>query len=170
MANSLVSQLTSQSSFKLYSSAGLSVLSGVKVERVTAKLSAKLLKNIAEDGTTIVDAKIILPIRITVSAYAETKDAVSKINSLLKDTAERYTLYSRGLYYEGITLASERFDMSEASLSALPVNIVFNGIIRQGDTSTVTAQSGDSDTIIGGITSTVSAATSELTSIVSSLF
>lgn len=159
MANSILSQFVSQSSFKLYSSTGASVLDGVKIVRVNSRLSGKLLKNMGEDGSEIIDTKIILPLNITVTAYADSNDAVAKINNLLQDINGRYDLYSRGLYFKGLTLANQQISQSPDYLSATPVNIVFKGIIRQGDGSIVTAQAGDATTIIGGIINTANLAT-----------
>lgn len=173
MANSILNSLVGQSSFKLYSSDGRSVLSGVKVTRVVARFSGRLLKNIGEDGTPIIDTKIILPIEITVTGYADSQDAVSKINAILEDINGVYRLYSRGLYFERLTLASERLTQSSKVLSATPVDLVFNGIMRQDNIVPVTSQAGDSDTVIGGIVNTVEqdaeAAASKISSIVSSV-
>lgn len=164
MATSILSQFIANSSFKLYSSDGLSVLSGVSVTRVSARLPGRLLRNMGEDGQPIIDTKIILPVTITITAIANSIDAVSKLNSLLQDINGVYRLYSRGLYFERVTLAGNNFLQSGEVLSATPVTITFNSILRQDEKVPVTAQSGDSDTIIGGIVNTVEQDASEVTS------
>lgn len=170
MANSILSSLVSQASFKLYDASGNSVLTGVKVKGVKVSMPGRLMKNMGEDGRPIIDTKIILPISVTVSAFADSTQAISKINDLLLNTTGRFTIYSRGLYFKGLTLASERFVLSGEYLSATPVDLTFKGIMKQGDSSVVAAQSGDASTVIGGIINTVSSTASKITSMAASLF
>lgn len=169
MANNILTALAGNVSFKLYSSDGISVLNSVYALEVTAQLSAKLLKNMAEDGTAIIDSKILMPIQVSVSVMANSTEAVEQVNSIFQNINGQYKLYSRGLYFEKLTLARESLTQSAAVMSATPIELVFNGILLENENYPVTAQSGDSDTIIGGIISTATETAANATTLISGL-
>lgn len=170
MANSILSSLVSQASFKLYNSEGASLFTGVKVKSVSVNMPARLLKNTDELGRQIIDSKVIMPITVQVVAFADSSESLSKINRVYENTNERYTIYSRGLYFEGLTVSDENIRMTGEVLSATPVTISFRGIMFQGDSLVVTAQGGDATTIIGGIVSTATAAVSKISSMAAKFF
>jgi hypothetical protein len=153
MSNSLAQYVTFGSSFSLTNFVSGSIsLSGIYIQRVTMHLSSSLFDNRREDGTSIVDARVLLPTSIDVDVICGTIDAVEKINNILKDINSIYTITSKGLTFQNLTLKNNSIIQSPDVLSASPIKLSFQQRLLQNNNNPTCAQTGDASIIDNGIT------------------
>lgn len=152
MAIDLLSFGLGNQSFKINSfNLGAVSTIGWAIVNVRIKLSSKLFRNQREDGSYIVDGRVLLPTQITVSVIAQSKSAMDTINSILKDRTTIYTINTRGLIFTSMVLQNENINQSADNTSSQPVQLVFRQILSQEEVLPQTRQVGDSSVIDRGI-------------------
>ncbi len=161
MPNTLAQYITNETSFQLTNFVSGSIsLDGIHIQQVSIRLSSNIFDNKREDGTSIVDARVLMPTTIEVQVICSTLDAVEKINSILLDINSIYTITTRGLTFQNLQLKSTNIIQSPDILSAAPIKLSFQQRILQNNNNPTCAQTGDSTLIDNGITLLKSAATS----------
>lgn len=166
MANSIFNQFLGSEKLIITNKVSNSqVISGVSVAEVNIKFSAQLLKNIREDGSPIIDGKIILPCVVQIKLYCTKIDDVEAINVLLNDINVLYSMSTRGIFIDNVMLERDELSQTSAVISAVPINLSFKQVLLGEDTAPVVKQTPDSNTIIGGIRQTVTSTVSDLEAI-----
>lgn len=130
------------------------VLSNINVAAVSIQFSSRLMTNRDEEGKSIVDARVVMPVKVTVKAIIDSVDAMNEINQILLDTSSVYSIMSRGIYLKNVVLSDDNISQVPEMLSANAVEIKFNQVLL-GDSKNVCAQPGDSDTVFKGIINSV---------------
>jgi hypothetical protein len=157
MATNILSSALSKASFTLtnvtQSTDGSTVttVSNLKVKAVTISLKAKIFRHKREDGVTIVDSKILLPIQVDVDAFVPDIDTLQQLNALLSDRSSIYKVSSKGLLIDHLMTESAQIRQSAEVISASPVRLSFKELMFKDATPTICAQSTDSSLTDRGI-------------------
>lgn len=152
MALDAITALLGSSSFKIVDFlSGPVNLSGLKVLDVRIKFEGKVFKNQREDGSFIVDGKMLMPTTIDVSVLIQTVDAAEQVNRILKDRKSLYTIYSRGLIINNLLCVNNQVSMNPEILSSSPFRLSFKEVPLQQEDQPETRQDADSTTIDKGI-------------------
>jgi len=161
MANTLAQYVGLNSDFTLTNFVSGSVsLNGISVQKVSIRLNSSIFDNKKEDGSSIVDSRILLPITIEVQIFCSTLSAVEKINDILMDINSIYKITTKGITFDNLMLKNNDILQSDAMMSASPIKLSFMQRILQNNNNPTCKQSGDSTIIDYGISTVKSAATS----------
>jgi hypothetical protein len=123
---------------------------GLKVSKVNIKLTSTALRHMKEDGTTIVDARILKPTTITVETFCPDLNTQEQVDKILKDRGNYYLIQSKGLSFSMMLLDHERISQTANMLSAAPVSLSFKQVIMP--VIDVASHPADSDLINRGMT------------------
>lgn len=152
MALDFIASFLSSSQFSITSlNLGPVFIDGVGVLGVSIKLDSKLFRNQREDGSYIVDGRILLPTTIDVEFVVQNQSAFDSIDQMLKDRSTIYTIKSRGLIFNNMVCTTEQIAQSPDNISSSPVHLVFREILLQNDAVPKTRQAADSTAIDRGI-------------------
>lgn len=152
MTSSLIQNLLSTSPFKLVNSTtGEEVVKGIAISRINIKLTSTPLRHMKEDGSTIVDSRIIQPTMITIDAYCKDNDLLTQANDVAADRSNFYTMTSKGIVIDRLMADSEQIKQSPDVMSAAPIRLSFKQIIAKKIKPVVFAQSANSSVINRGI-------------------
>lgn len=166
MPESILSSLLSKASLSIVNSqTGIDVAANLKVSRVGFKYRSRVFRHMREDGTSIVDSRIIVPAVIEIDAFCTTANDLAIINSLLLDRTATYKVASKGIVLTQVMSEEGAVKQTPEVISASPIRIVLKQVLRKtGAASPVTAQAADSSLLDKGIqtvkTATQSAASS----------
>lgn len=169
----IVSSFFSSAAFKLKNSTtGATAAEGLRVSRVHIRLPSTPMRHMKEDGSTIIDSRIIQPTSVQMEAYCETLDSFSKLNAVLLDRSTFYSIASKGLSFDNMLLENEQVSQSQDVISALPVKLSFKQVLTKKITPIVFAQSADASLISRGMNllSTAQTSVAGLFSSISSKF
>lgn len=169
MAESILSSLLSLAQFSIVSNDGTTVASNLKVVKTSIKYSSSPHRSIKEDGTTIVDAKVILQTNIMVSVYCETVDDLRQVNDLIQDRSKLYTIYSKGIVSPNMVMDGEIVKQTPDCLNSYPVDLRFEEVIIQNEKPQIVKQPSDSSVLPLGFASISTQATQTVSGLVSSV-
>lgn len=124
---------------------------GMAILAVKVKYDSKLFRNQREDGSYIVDGRIKLPNTINVDIVVQTKSAADIINRMILDRTTLYTVKTRGLIFNNLTLQNQQIIQNADNISSQPVTLTFKQILSQEQEIIQTIQDADSTTIERGI-------------------
>lgn len=124
---------------------------GWSILGVRIKLKSKLFKNQREDGSYIVDGRMLNPTELTVTLVAQSKSAVDTINSMLKDRSTVYTITTRGITFSNMLLQNQALSQSADNISSQPINLIFKQLMTEDVDLPTTRQLADSSVIDRGI-------------------
>jgi hypothetical protein len=110
-----------------------------------------IFDNKKENGTSIIDARVLLPTTIEVQVICSTLDAVEKINNILLDINSIYSISSKGLIFQNMQLNNDTILQSPDVLSAAPLKLNFQQRILQNNNNPTCVQTGDSTLVDNGI-------------------
>lgn len=152
MAENILSSLLSVAAFSITNATtGAVVAPNLAVKKVGIRYSSKNMTHQLEDGSTIVDQRIIVPSGMVVEAYCPDIDTVDAINALLLDRSAMYTINSKGIIIQNTMADSDNFRQNAEMLSATPIRIRFKQQLIQGVAPVVCSQSADSSVLDRGI-------------------
>jgi hypothetical protein len=154
MADSILSSIFSKASLSIVKTGETTnEADGLQVVAVNIHYRARAMRHMREDGTSIVDAKVIDPAIAELDVICPTLDSINKVNTALMNRANTYTLTSKGIQLNDTV--AERFDVRQTPemISASPVRITFKQLRRQGGATggKVVEQPADSSTFGRGI-------------------
>lgn len=156
MPSNILSSLLSKPSLSLVSSlTGIDTAATLKVKSVRIKYTSRVMRHMREDGTSIVDVRIIQPTGAELEIFCQTLDDLAIVNSVILDRSGVYTMKSRGLIVQNMMAEGEQIKQSADMISASPVRLTLSQLITQ-DAQLVTpqvAQPADSSVIDQGIQS-----------------
>jgi hypothetical protein len=174
MSASLISSLASSGqAFAIKNQqTGATVIPGVVPIRVHIKLTSTPMRHMKEDGTTIVDARIIQPTTVNVDAYCPDISTFSAISTVGKDRSSFYSIRSKGIVINQLMGNTRQFKQSPDVLSAMPMRLSFQQVITKNSKPVVVAVPTNSSLISLGmnILSTASSAVTGLVAKVSKVF
>lgn len=152
MPNSILSSLFSQAALTITNmGSGKVAAVNLKTIKVNIKLSAIAMRHIREDGSTIVDTKVIRPTIITIDAYCPDIDTLGQVNSILLDRSALYLISSKGIVLNNMMAQTEQIRQSPEVLSASPIRIMFKGAALQGQAPKIVAQPADASVLDKGM-------------------
>lgn len=164
MADTILSSLLSSPSLTITSDVtSIDVAQSCGISKVSIKLRSKLFRHKREDGTSIVDARVLEPYMIEVDLFAPTLDSLALLNSAMLDRNGTYTVKSRGLVFRRAMMNQNDVKQTGDMLTAAPVRLTFKELMTQNLTNvgqTNVAQPADSTLIDKGIQLVGTAATS----------
>lgn len=136
MADSILSSLLSRASLTLVNNnTGKDVAEKLKVVGVNFHYRARPMRHMREDGTSIVDSKVIDPVLVEIDVICPSLDAINQVNQTLMDRKDTYTFTSKGIQLQDAVC--ERFELRQSAemISASPVRITLKQLRRQGGPS-----------------------------------
>lgn len=173
MATNFISSFFSSAAFKLTNSTtGATAADGLKVSRVHIKLSSIPMRHMKEDGSTIIDSRIIQPTSVQMEAFCETLESFAKLNAVALDRSTFYSITSKGLTFENMLLENEQISQNPEVMSALPVKLSFKQVLTKSVKPIVFSQSADASLISRGMNllSTAKTSATDLFNSISSKF
>lgn len=161
MANSILSSLFTKAAFSVTDNAtGIDMLKGLKVQRVRIRYASTAMRHPMEDGTTKVDSRVIRPALVEVTAFIPNADVLAKVNKLLQNRENLYTLKTRGVVLPFVMAETESLSQVAEVLSATPAVMHFKQLLIQNVTPVICAQASDSSVIDKGLASVKAVAAS----------
>ena len=161
MANNIVTSFFSSSSLKINKkSTGEDVAGTLKVMRVSVKLTASALRHMKENGSTVVDSRIIEPAMVAIEVFCQNLDSYRIVDAILMDRTSLYKITSKGLVFDNMMCETERVTQSPDALSAMPVSIVFKQALSKNTNPVIFSQSADASAVSRGMNLLSSAANS----------
>lgn len=173
MATSLISSFLSKAALTITNDlTGESVADGIKPVRVSIKLTSQSMRHMLEDGSTIVDARIIQPTTVTIDGFCQDQNAINKVNTILMDRSSVYSVSSKGVIVDQMMAESEHIKQSPEHMSAVPIRLAFKQVITKESKPVVFAHASDSSIIDRGMTilNSVAQSASDLFSSISKFF
>lgn len=152
MANSILSTFLAKASMSILNqTTGQTELKDIKVSKVVIKLSAEPMRHMLEDGTTIVDVRIIKPIHVTADVICPDDDSLSSVNQILDDRQSRYQITSRGVIIANVVSDTDAIVQSADMLSATPIRMSFKQLLLENISPVVFASSASASVVDRGI-------------------
>ncbi len=160
MADSILSSLRSKASLSIVNksgtgdSQGQDVAKGLRVTRVSIRYSSRPMRHMLENGSSIVDARIIDQTTISLDVICPTLDELSIVNSMLLDRKSTYRVTSKSISVDETVCEDVGILQNAEMLSASPVRIKMRQLMRQGgnkDIHQVVEQPADSSIFGRGI-------------------
>ena len=169
MANSIISSFLAQSPFSIKNSqSGTVMANGLRILRVSIKLSSAPMRHMKEDGTSIVDFRILQPSSVSIDAFCPDASTIDQVTNLLVDRSNLYTITSKGVILDQMMVDVEQIKQSPDIMSSTPIRITFKSILTKNAKPVVTAQSANSSLIDRGMT-ILNQATTTVTDLFSSV-
>lgn len=172
MADNILSVFFDKAMFVIGGFGG-SKATALKISKVSAKFVSMPMRHMKEDGTTVVDVRILKPTTVVVETMCPDLDTQKQVNDILMDRNNFYFITSKGLVIDNLMLDHEQIRQTAEVLSASPISLSFKQVITP--TIEVTAQSADSSLLNRGMmalnsaTQTVTGLYSKASSAISSL-
>lgn len=161
MANELLTSFFSKASFVIRDSITNQVVAaGLKILSVSIKYRSTAMKHMREDGTTLIDSRIIRAADMEVVVMAPDINALSQLNDLMNDRTKTYNIVTRGLYLNSMMVEHTGIKQIPDVLSATPMQVIFKQLLVQNVTPVVCAQAADSSVIDKGLAALNSVTTS----------
>lgn len=149
MPNSILSSLLSKASLSIKSNAtGLDIATNLKVSRVMFKYCSRVMRHKREDGTSIVDARIILPSVVEIDVICETIDDLALVNAVMLDRTTVYTIKSKGLIIENMMSEVDAIRQTSDVISATPIRMSFTSLLIQGNSKVPSVQQPSDSSLI----------------------
>jgi hypothetical protein len=162
MANSILSSLLSKPSLSIVSSqTGIDAANGLSVSRVRFRFKSRAMRHMREDGTSIVDQRVILPAAVEIEVFCSTQDQLAAVNAAMLDRTGVYTITSRGLVLTNMMAEANQIKQTPEVISANPVRMYFKRLLTQDAANPpAVEQSADSSLLDKGIQQVNTAAAS----------
>jgi hypothetical protein len=153
MAASILSSLLSKPALSIVSSqTGIDIASSLKVVRVRFRYRSRTLRHMREDGTSIVDQRVILATVVELEVFCSTQNDLAAVNSAMLDRTGVYTITSKGLIVKNMMSEENQIKQTPEVISANPVRISFKQLLTQGGTNPASVeQAADSSLLDKGI-------------------
>lgn len=166
MATLPLANLLGQSAFRVHNKLrAIDVMTKVKVLRTKIGLSSTVMRHMREDGTSIVDSRIILPYTLEVEIICPDLNVANDVLTVLSDRSALYKVTSKGLVFDDLMMMYDSMHQTPENLSSTPTRIAFQQILLEGSKQAITAQPGDSSSMDRGITSLRDVATNAAQSV-----
>lgn len=153
MPTSILASAFAQPSFSLTDQIlGARVAPNMKIRHMSIRYSSRAMRHKREDGTSIVDARIIQPTRVMVECIAPDTATLEQITNVANDRANFYSITSRGLVFQYMRVQREQISQQHEFLTATPIKLVFVQQLVEFVQPVIFAQSSDSSLIDRGYT------------------
>lgn len=152
MSTSILSSLLSKPLVTIVNATtGAAVITGVKIKKVTPQYASFVPRHMREDGSTIVDTRIIHSTMVTLEVICPTITDVDAVIQLMNDRENLYNITSRGLVYNNMMMRAGQTKQTSEMLSSAPFTIVFDEQLLENVQPVICQQSGDSDNQDNGL-------------------
>jgi len=134
MADSFLTSLRS-SSLSIVNTADndkKNIAANLKISSVAIHFRSRPMRHMKEDGSSIVDARIIDPVGIDLNVICPTLDELNAVNNLLQDRKDTYTFTSKGIIVDEVSTEDVSIKQTPDMISASPVRITMKQMLRQG--------------------------------------
>lgn len=169
MPNTILSSPYSAPSLSIVSQAlQVNVAAGLSVSKVGIKYTATAFRHKREDGTSVVDARILNPTRVDIDVIVGSIDVLEQVNDIILDKSSAYTITSKGLVMTNMMMDRQQIKQAADIISASPVRMSFTQVLVQGYAPNICAQSADNSLLDKGL-QLVNKVTVPLTTLVDSV-
>jgi hypothetical protein len=122
----ILSSFNSKVSFSIMNEITKAIVApNLKIIRVKIRYRSSNMNHRMENGSYLVDSRIILPATMDIDAICPDLDTQSQLTLLLKDNSSFYLIRSKGIVMDTMMIDQEGFDESSESMSANPVKLRF---------------------------------------------
>jgi len=138
MANSILSSLRSKASLSIANSTNSSddrerdVAKGLVVTKINIKYRSRTMRHMLENGTGVVDTRVIDPTIIDMEVICPTLDELNLVNQMLQDRKNTYNVTTKSIVVNDMVCDNFQVMQSSGMLSASPVRITMKQLRRQG--------------------------------------
>lgn len=150
MAASIFSILTSKPPLEIKSDEGV-FAEKLKVSRVSIHFTSTVMRHMKEDGSTVVDSRVIQPISLSVDGFCPDKDTLSAVNEIVTNRSRLYKITSKEIIINDMIAESDQIKQSSDFLSAAPVHLSFRQLLSEKKKKNINAQSADSSVVDRGM-------------------
>jgi hypothetical protein len=172
MALSILSSLFSKAQFTIKDgTSGLVVAANAKIVSVRIRYSSRVHRHMLENGSTVVDARTILPTHLQVELICPDIDTLAQITDVAMNRTGVYSISSKGLIFDNMMVEDQCISQIPKMLSASPLRLEFKEQLVQYVLPVVFAQSADASLIdrgfaaLNSVTTQVSDVATRLTTI-----
>jgi hypothetical protein len=159
MASSILSSLTSKVSFSILNEMQQTyAVPNLKIVEVRIRYSSNNMRHRMEDGSYLVDSRIIVPMTIDITAICPDLDTQNQLTTLFADRSNSYTVTSKGLVFKHVMVDQEGLEQTPEMMSATPIKLSFKQVLAQGTDPVLAAQPADSSSVDQGYISLASTA------------
>lgn len=173
MASNLFSGLLSPSALVIRDQEdGTIQVKNLKTIRVHIRLTSAAMRHMREDGSTIVDSRIIQPSSAIVEALCPDAATFKQVNNLLMDRANFYSISSKGVLLNNMMAEAEQVSQTPEVMSAIPVRLSFKQVLSKEVLPLVVESSSDSTLVDRGMSllSTATKSVNDIYSKIKSIF
>lgn len=154
MPSAILSSPSAKPSLSIKSSAtGQDVAAGLAVGKVSLRYASKIFRHMRENGSSVVDARVTLPVQAEIEVFAESFDQLANLNATMIDRSTTYVITSKGLILPLMMMNENTIKQSPEMLTGAPEKLSFTSILFKGNLSTLCEQAGDSSLLKRGLTS-----------------
>ena|SRR5271165_7003574 len=151
MAASILSSPTSKVSFSILNEMKYTyALPNLKILAVKIRYSSNNMRHRMENGSYLVDSRIIIPMTIDVTALCPDINTQNQLTIIFTDRSNLYTITTKSIVFEHMMVNQEGLDQTAEIMSATPIKLRFKQILGQGTNPVLSAQSADSSSVDQG--------------------
>lgn len=152
MASQIISQIINKPAISIKNeTSGVDVAKGLKVARVAIHLGSNVMKHQMEDGSTLIDSRVIMPSTAEVQAFCPNENITNQVNVAMINREAFYSLTSKGITLKSMMVESFQMSQTPDVLSATPVVIKFKQVPDKSIMPAITKNSSDSSLIDRGM-------------------
>ncbi len=155
MADSILSSVLSKAALTIVEvGKSTNLAEKLKVSTVTIKYKSRVMRHQKENGSTVVDVRIVDPVVVDLDVIAPSFDELGVLKNFLLDRKETFTLTSKGVVVKEVVCGAIDIQQNASMLSASPARITFKQFLRQGgprETHKIVEQPADSSVFNRGI-------------------
>lgn len=167
MPNSILSSLLSKPTLSIVSSTtGLDLATNLQVQRVGIKFRSRVFRHKREDGTSIVDARILVPTVVDIDVFCKSLDDLALVNAMMLDRTSVYRVTTKGVVLLNMMMSDESVKQTPDVISANPVRMTLMRLLTQNNSEPPSvAQAADSSLLDRGIQQVRTTANSAVTNV-----
>lgn len=150
MALNLLSLISASPSFSIKGSNG-DLASQLKISRVSIKLTSTALRHTKEDGSSVVDSRIINPTSVSLDGICPDQSTLTATLTAASGNNLLYTITSRGVIVKNLMIEDHQLKQSADMTSGAPVRISFKELMTRSSAVKVMAQAADASLIDKGM-------------------
>lgn len=144
MASILASILGISQTRFLNQTYGVPELTNVKVKSARITLRSEPMRNKLENGSTYIDSRVILPVSIEMEAIAPDINTAEQLHNSLQERSSLFEVTSRGLIVPNMMMKAQIMKQGPEMLSAIPVKLILDQLMIQGEYPVVFKNEADS--------------------------
>lgn len=152
MATSLIPAFFASASLQIKDqNSGLILATNLKTSKVSIRMSAEGMRHLMEDGSTLVDCRVLRPTKIIMDVICPDLDTLDQINEVLMNRTTIFQITSRGLIIPQMIIEGETIKLGPEMISATPIRISMQQFMLENVSPIVMANPADASLLDKGM-------------------